>query len=459
VVVGGGISGLAAAHALSQLPDSPRVTVVEAGERLGGKLGLAQVGGIVLDAGAESLLTRRPEAIDLVTAAGLAADLVHPARSGASVLCDGTLRPLPAGQVLGIPFDRAALSASGVLTDAGLAAVDRDSEPDLAVDDDVAIGALVRSRMGDEVVDRLVEPLLGGVYAGHADRLSFAATLPEVWERLSSERTLVAAAGAASAARAAASSGPAFASIAGGLGRLPDALAVASGFAVRLRTAVRHLTRDGRGWRVATDDGELPADAVVLAVPGWVVAELLEPIAPEGAAPLGELEYASVALVAAVFDRDAVPDLPGTGYLASPAEGRLVKAATFSSLKWGWLGAAHPDSAVVRASVGRHGESSCLERPDDELAEAAVADLGAVTGITGVPLATGVLRWERSLPQYPVGHVRHVAEVRHALGGLPTVALCGAALDGVGIPACIASGQTAAAQVAAALKLRGRMAP
>lgn len=457
VVVGGGISGLAAAHALAALSPAPEVTLIEAADRLGGKLALGETGGILLDTGAESVITRRPEGVDLVRAVGLGPDLVHPAVAGAQLLIEGTLRRLPRRQLMGIPYDLHELAAAGVLSLPGLLRIPLDRVlPRTAVGDDVAIGRYVAERLGQEVVDRLVEPLLGGVYAGHADELSLSATLPALLPAVRRHRSLLAAV-AETRDSTPTPDGPLFASVRGGLGRLPGAVAVASGARVVVGAVVDALTRTSSGWMVSAGDRSWDADALVLALPAHRLVPLLEPLEPEAAEELRAVEYASVALVSYVFHRsvrDALP--PGTGFLVPPAEERVVKAVTFSSQKWGWLAADHPDRIVLRASVGRHRDRADLDRDDDDLAWAALGEVATATGLSDAPLARSVTRWDQALPQYPVGHPGLVRRVRRALAGHRGLTVCGAWLDGVGVASCIASGEAAAARVAGVLGARSQ---
>ncbi|MDP9395869.1 MAG: protoporphyrinogen oxidase, partial [Actinomycetota bacterium] len=270
VVVGAGIAGLAAAEQLRR-EGGLWVTVLEGSDRVGGKLRLGEVAGVPVDDGAEGMLVRRPEGRDLAAAVGLEADLVAPTASGAALWSRGALRPLPGAQLLGIPADLRDLARCGILTRRELArvAVDR-LLPGPMPRDDVAVGDYVARRMGAAVVDRLVDPLLGGVYAGHARRLSLAATMPALWARLGANRTLLRAAAAARSA-ASAPSGPVFASLRGGIARLPEAVAHASGATIRVHATVRELARTSQGWRVVVGPTRAPevveADAVVLAVP------------------------------------------------------------------------------------------------------------------------------------------------------------------------------------------------
>lgn len=456
VVVGGGIAGLAAAWFLRQHPaGAPRVTVLEASPVVGGKLRVSEVAGLPVDEGAESLLIRRSEAVALTRAVGLGDDVVHPAQSGSALWSRDRLRPMPAGQLMGIPGDLRALAASGTLSLPGLARIPMDHVlPRTPVPGDVSVGEFVSARLGREVLDRLVEPVLGGVYAGHADELSLDATLPQLSGAVRVERSLlkgvqqVLGAGA----RGNAERAPVFASLRGGLGRLPAAVAASSGAVVRTGATVRELRRSPGGWRVVVGSARAPevlfADGVVLAVPATPASRLLADIAPVAASDLGRIEYASVALVTLAFPRSALTrPLAGTGFLVPPVEGRFVKAATYSSQKWGWLAAADRNVFVVRLSVGRHREEQDLQHTDEDLAWWAQADLETATDIRDAPLDWRVTRWGGALPQYAVGHLDRVTRIRRAVAEHQGLAVCGAAYDGVGVPACVASAEAAAARV------------
>ena len=473
VVVGAGVAGLASALAVVQQAAGPvRVTVLEGSATVGGKLALHEVAGVVIDAGAESMLARRPEGVRLARAAGLGADLVHPALSGASVWTRGHLRPLPSGQLMGVPGDLRALAASRILSLRGLARIPLDHVlPRTRVGRDVSLGSYVGARLGREVVDRLVEPLLGGVYAGHADELSLDATLPQLSGAVRVERSLldgVAEILGSQRPRVSGSAGPGdqvspvFTSVRGGLGRLPVAVAAAltaAGATVRTRANVRELRRSPAGWQLVVGPTRNPevilADAVVLAVPAASAARLLAKVAPSASDALGTVEYASIALVTFAFKAPEVADrLHGTGFLVPPVDCKVVKAATYQSQKWDWLAVASGDVALVRASVGRHREVRDLQRGDADLADIVLADLVAATGITARPVDVGVTRWGGALPQYAVGHLDRVARIRKAVAEVPGLAVCGAAYDGVGVPACIGSGEAAATRVLAAVDQR-----
>ena len=470
MIVGGGISGLAAAFFLRDR--GLAVTVLEGSPRLGGKLAVSEIAGIEVDEGAEALLARRPEGTDLIGAVGLAGQLVPPGTTAASVWSRGRLRPLPKRQLMGVPADLDELAGSGILSPPGLARARDDLRfPPTARDGDVAVAGYVGARFGRELVDRLVDPLLGGVYAGRSQELSFEATLGGLAQAARQHRSLAEAAASLLPAPGSPPGPPVFTTLAGGLGTLPAAVAAASGAAVRTGAMTRELARPvqgdgdraGRagGWELTVGPTRAPqrldADAVILAVPARPASRLLAglPGAGPAAAALGEIDYASMAIVTLAYPRGAFGRRPeGSGYLVPAVDGRPVKAVTFSTVKWPHLGSADPGLEIVRCSVGRVGEEALLQRDDAELAALASADLAAATGVRGAPAAVRVSRWGGALPQYTVGHLERVARIRAAVAALPGLAVCGAAYDGVGIPACIASARLAADQVLAYLESR-----
>jgi protoporphyrinogen/coproporphyrinogen III oxidase len=493
-IVGGGISGLAAAFFLRDC--GVAVTVLEGSPRLGGKLAVSEVGGVAVDEGAEALLARRPEGTDLIGAVGLAGRLELPGTTAAGIWTRGRLHPLPKRQFMGVPADLGELQSSGILSDAGLARARDDLRlPATPRDGDVSVGSYVGARFGPEVVGRLVDPLLGGVYAGRSGELSFEATLGGLAEASRQHRSLAEAAASLLPApggpgRPPAPARPVFTTLSGGLGTLPPAVAAQSGATVHTSAMVRELARtarpDGEGWRLTVGPTRAPewldADAVILAVPARPASRLLAAVADAAAAAsaLGEIEYASMAIVTLAYRAGAFPARPeGSGYLVPAVDGRPVKAVTFSTVKWPHLrGAAPPASPanpnpylpgypknldlqadqvgleIVRCSVGRIGEEAVLQRDDAELAGLAAADLAAATGVRGDPADVRVSRWGGALPQYTVGHVERVRRIRASVAGQPGLAVCGAVYDGVGIPACIASARLAADQVLAYLGSR-----
>ncbi|WP_346619028.1 protoporphyrinogen oxidase [Blastococcus montanus] len=441
VVVGAGITGLAAAFEWRRRHPDDEIVVLEAGDRLGGKLDRIDLAGAWYDTGAEAMLARVPEAVALVEALGWGDRLVAPATTQASVVLPDGRFPLPAGTVLGVPTSADGLA--GVLTPAGVERVRAEADlPPLSLSgDDVAVGALLRERLGDEVVDRLVEPLLGGVYAGRADELSLAATMPALAAHLPGARSVLEAAAAARDAGARSRGdvdGPVFVTVDRGIGALPVALAEAARADVRLRSPAHGLRRTASGFEVSVGPVAAPevltADAVLVATPATKAARLLGGVAPAAVEPLQGIPYASMAVVAMAFPAQDVA--AGSGLLVPPVTGRLVKGVTVSSAKWSHLGAG--GVLRVRSSVGRFRDESQLQRPDDELAAAVVADVAELLGLAHPePLQTRVVRWGGGLPQYQVGHPARVRAIRSAVAGIPGLEIAGAAFEGPGVPACI----------------------
>jgi oxygen-dependent protoporphyrinogen oxidase len=468
VIVGGGIAGLAAAFFLRE--HHVDVTVLEGSPSVGGKLAVSEVAGISVDAGAEALLARRPEGVGLIEQLGLAGQQEYPGTTAASIWSRGQFRSLPRRQFMGVPADFDDLERSGIISPAGLDRARQDATiPGTPRDGDVSVADYVGGRFGSEVVDRLVEPLLGGVYAGRADQLSFDATLPGLAQAAHKYASLAEAAAAllppAAPSTGSAAPPPVFTTLAGGLGTLPQALARASGAVVRTKATVRGLTRTPGGWRLSVGPAVAPeaidADAVILALPARPASRLVRPIdgAASAAAGLAEIEYASMAIVTLAYPTAAFPEpITGSGYLVPAVDLRPVKAVTFSTVKWPHLAAGEADHgiALVRCSLGRVGEEAVLQRDDAELAALAAADLTAATGVTGRPVDTRVTRWGGALPQYTVGHLDRVSAIRAAIAAQPGLAVCGAAFDGVGIPACVASARLAVDQVLGYLAARSR---
>ena len=458
-VIGGGISGLAAADELTRrLPDA-EVVVLEGSPAVGGKLRVGSVAGVAVDLGAEAVLARRPEALELIEAAGLRDDVIAPTTTAASLRVGGALHPLPARTMLGIPADADAARESGALTDAAVAriAAERSAPPLPALTDDVAVGALVRERFGNEIADRLVDPLLGGVYAGRADELSLRATMPALADVLAREggSLVAAAARVTDVGTRAPSDRPVFAGLSGGVGRLPIALAASGRFEVRTSATVRELTRTPAGFRLVFGPAPAPevleADAVIVATPAAKAAQLLRAVAPAASAELAGVETASMALVTLAFAQATPP--PGSGLLVGSREHLAVKAVTLSSQKWpmqtGGL-------VVLRASLGRIGETAVLQRDDADLIALVRHELRLLAGIDAEPVDAIVTRWGGGLPQYAVGHVDRVARIRSAVSAVPGLAVCGATYDGVGIPACIASARRAVDDVIRVVPAGGR---
>jgi protoporphyrinogen/coproporphyrinogen III oxidase len=457
-VIGGGIAGLTAAWDLSEAGDVA-VTVFEASEALGGKLSSTAIADVTIDAGAESLIAARPEGISLAAQVGLRPSVVHPAVREAAVLSRGALRTLPPGLVSGVPTDLRALAASRIMSLHGLLRIPMDEvRGGIELQGDVSVGDLLSERLGPEVVDRLAEPLLAGVYAGDPYQLSLQMANPSLFRQLQRDKSLLKAARAVragSASSAGARRGPVFAGIRGGVFRLAaktaDAI-VAHGGHIRTSTPVTMLRRTPEAWQVITDDRTYAFDGVIIAVPAYTAAPLLRTIAPFTAVQLMSIEYASVALVVLAYHSADTRDLKGTGFLVPPVEGYAVKGVTYTTQKWEWAARAAKTTtrrglSILRASVGRYGDEQVLDLDDTELIAQVQSELADIIGTPAKSLHAEVIRWPAALPQYRVGHAEVVEKARAALQGAPGLALAGAAYDGVGVASCIASGHTAARQV------------
>lgn len=495
-VVGGGVSGLACAHRLrTLLGPAAEIVVLEQRDRLGGVLRTVDLAGAPFDVGAEAFLVRRPEVPALLTEIGLADALTHPTAATATIRAGGRIVGLPRGTLMGVPGRDADLG--GVLSDAGRAAVA--AEPTTPLDwdpgTDVALGALLRRRFGPEVVDRIADPLLGGVYAGRVDRLGLRATVPALAAALdagagslteaasagmaaSGQRggTLHAGTSAAGTGRPApppdgngaagdtgaepfavpqpVAAGPVFGAVRGGYREMIAALVAASGSRVRTGVTVRELHRRPDGWRLVLGPVPQPealdVDAVVLAVPAPAARRLLEPVAPAAAAAAGRIELASSAVVALAFRAADVAGMPGTsGCLVAADEPLSVKGVTHASTKWAHLG---EDGLVrLRASIGRFGEEAGLQVDDAELVARVRADLAVLDGVDAVPVASFVQRWGGGLPQYGVGHGAVVDALESAVAAVGGLEVAGSMLHGVGVPACVATARAAAERLAPAL--------
>jgi protoporphyrinogen/coproporphyrinogen III oxidase len=451
-VVGAGVAGLAAAHRLRTLlgPDAT-ITVLEQRDRIGGVLRTVDLAGKPFDVGAEAFLARRPEVPALLAELGLAERLVHPTAAHASIRAAGRTVALPGGTVLGVPMSVARLA--GLLSDAGLAAVAAEPTRPLAwtPGGDVALGRLLRARFGDELTDRLVDPLVGGVYAGRVDALGLRATMPALAAALDAGAPSLTAAADAAANGVGGQASPVFGALRGGYRVLLNALADAARADLRLGTTVRRLEPSAAGWLLVlgptTAPEALEVDAVVLAVPAPALSRLLQPVAPAASAASAGIELASSVVVALAFREDDVPVPATSGALVAAGEPLSVKGVTHSSTKWAHLAG---DGLVrLRGSLGRFGEATALQTDDATLVAQVRADLAVLDGIRAAPVAVHVQRWGGGLPQYAPGHVGRVATLE---AGLPDgITVAGAALHGVGVPACIGTGHAAAERVARAV--------
>lgn len=481
VIVGGGISGLAAAYELATSPSGRplRVSLFEASGRVGGVLRTDRFEGAPLDMAADGFLSRRPEATALARAVGLGDSLRSMGTSGASLFARGRPRKLPEGLALGVPTRLWPVARSGALSALGVArlALDRvapmpDSRGPLP---DRALGPLVARRLGREVVDRLVEPMLGGIYAGSVADASTAAIYPLLLEVAKRPGSFMRALGEASrggvapgpparlAERTPMSASP-FYALADGMESLAAATAgaaTAHGAAIHLDAPVEAIERSAGGWAVSVGGRSVHADALILAVPAPKAASILTTIEARAAAVLRSIDHSSVAVVTFLLPSTSVDrSLYGTGLLvprATPSPGGrsscLITALTYLSHKWPHL--ARPGSFLIRASVGRIGDTRFASIDDESLIAQVHTELAGLVGLRATPAASALVRWTDALPQYRVHHLARIAQVRASLDRLAPIELCGAAYNGVGIPACIGSGRSAATRISERLSPRG----
>lgn len=453
VVVGGGVSGLAAAWFLTRGNKGPRarVTVLDADQRVGGKLRTEWLGDLPIDVGAEAILATRPEAVTVCRDLGL--DVQPAATTTTAIYSRGRMRAMPGQTLTGVPADLRRLAASGIVSVPGLLRIPLDHLlPRTVLHGDISVGDYVSARLGTEVVDRLVEPVLGGVYAGRAEDLSLQTTVPALYRAAATRRSAVEAVRSVLADGRKTTGprrGPVFVGIEAGAGRLAQELATAlqeRGVTVRTGAAVNGLQPRASGWDVYWGEDIETADAVIFATPAHVTGRLLHSVNEPAAHELSGIEYADVAVVTLAYRATDAAGLTGSGFLVPPVEGYAVTSVTFSSRKWSWIGARAEESEgwfLLRACVGRAGDPLVSGTSDRELVERAAHEVAAMTGLPAHPVADQLTRWEQGLPQYTVGHRARVAEAREWLQSTPGLALCGAAYEGVGVPACIGSAQAA----------------
>ncbi len=442
-VIGGGVSGLTAAYRLrALLGTEAEIVLVEHRERLGGVLLTGELAGAPFDLGAEAFVGRRPEVPRLLAELGLSDQLVYPAGRRPLVWSGGAAHPLPEGTLMGIPSG--AESVRGLVDADTLARVAAEPDRPLSWEPgaDVDVYGLVADRFGAQVAERSVDPLLGGVYAGSSRSIGVRAALPTLAAALDAGATSLTA--AVGAALPPPSTAPVFGGLRDGYGVLLRALVEASGARIVTGVPAGPVTRAVRGWLVEPVGA---VDAVVLATPAPVTAELLREVAPDSAAAAADIELSSSVVVALALPRDtALPQ--NSGILVATGEPLRAKAFTLSSRKWPHLAAR--ETALVRASFGKFGDDAVLDRSDAELIEAAVADLAVVTGVEATPVAARVQRWRGGLAQYAPGHLGRVAAIEAGVAYLDGLTVAGAYLHGVGVPACVASGERAAREIAAA---------
>ena len=466
IIVGGGISGLSTAFALLEQAAAAGValtcTILDAAPVWGGKILTHRVGQLVMEAGPDSFLSQKPWAMELCRRLGLADQLVNtnPVEKKASVLWGGQLHELPEGLVTFIPTQLGPFFRSGLLSWMDLARMGCDMWiPRRRSTDDESLAAFFRRRFGRHACERVMEPLMAGIYAGDAEQMSLRATFPRFYELEQEHGSVIRGMMAARRARARqASDGGAthtmFVTLRNGLGDLVTVLAshiqMAGGI---LKTgvqaeALRVRSHQAGRWMydvICSDGTALSAEALVLATPAYVTAELVRPLTPLAAGLMELIPYASTATISLVYPADAVGTrLQGFGFVVPRMEGRDLIAATWTSLKWPHR--APPQEVSVRCYLGGVGREAILQREDEALARCVRDELASIVGLQATPRYVEVNRWHRAMPQYTLGHLDRLAQMETALSRFGGLAVTGAAYRGVGIPDCIRDGTETAAQ-------------
>lgn len=459
IVIGGGISGLAAAHRLFEFDPALDVQLWEAGDRLGGVLQTVRRDGFLIERSADNFITDPPYAVELCQRIGLAEALI-PTRTqerGALVVHRGRLERVPPGFMLMAPARLWPLVTTPILSPLGkLRLLAEALVPSRPIEDE-SLASFARRRLGREVFERIVQPLVGGIYTADPERLSLRATLPRFLEMERQHGSLIRAARRQQVKVTGSSdtNGGArysmFVAPRDGLTSLVDALAarLPEG-AVRLRRPVESIARgEDATWHVRTA-GQTPetvrCDGLIVATPAPIAARLLQSLDRTLAVDLGRIEYAGTAIVTLAYRRAQISHaLDGFGFVVPAVERRRILAGSFSSVKF--PGRAPDDAVLVRVFIGGACQSELLDLTDEELSQIAREELTALVGAAGQPLFADVTRWPKAMPQYHLGHEALVAEIERAAAALPHFALAGNAYHGVGIPNCIHSGELAAQRI------------
>lgn len=466
VIVGGGVSGLATAFSLREQAAAAglpiRCIVLEAGSSWGGKIVTHRIGDLVTEAGPDSFLSQKPAALELCAKLGLTDQLINTNETGkkAFVLHGGRLHELPEGLVSFVPKQLGPFLRSGLLSGIGLARMGLDVViPRGSSQGDESLASFFRRRFGAQAFDRVLEPLMAGIYAGDAEQMSLKATFPRFFELEQQYGSIIRGMMAAKKQAAASSTGgpkrTMFVSLKQGLGDLVTALTTRlaqRGAELRLGCqvdAVRVRSHQLGRWMydlILHDGSALSCESLVLATPAYVSAPLLRPLTPIAGGLLEMIPYASTATLAMAYPSNAVSNVvEGFGFIVPRKEGRDLIAVTWTSLKWPHR--APPDRVLIRCYVGGVGREAILQLNDDQLVARVRAELASICGITAEPAYVEVNRWPKAMPQYTLGHLDRLTQLDAALSRYGGLVLTGAGYRGVGIPDCIRDGAVAAGRV------------
>ncbi len=466
VVIGGGISGLSTAYALHERASAAgiqiRCTVVDAAPSWGGKIVTHRVGDLVTEAGPDSFLSQKTAAIELCAKLGLTDQLINTNETSkrACVFSQGRLRELPEGLVVISPNQLGPFLRSGLLSWPGLARMALDlAIPVKRSSSDESLASFFRRRMGRQAFERMLEPLMAGIYGGDAEQMSVQATFPrfvELEQQYGSViRGMMAGRKTDSSAASAGPKRTMFVSLKNGLSGLIDALVgrlTEQGVTFRSSTIVDALRvrshQPGR-WKydiILNDGSALSADSLVLATPAYVSAELVRPLTPIAGGLLDMIPYASTATIAMAYPCAAVAGAAeGFGFVVPRAENRDLIAATWTSLKWAHRAPA--DQLLVRCYVGGVGREAILQLDERALVSRVRDELASMCGVTAEPNYVQVNRWMKAMPQYTLGHLERLNQIEAALSRYGGLVLTGTGYRGVGIPDCIRDGAVAADRV------------
>ncbi len=468
VIVGGGIAGLAAAHRLVELSrerEQPlRFTVLEASGRLGGTIGTEKRDGFLLELGPDSFISEKPWALALCRRIGLEAELIgtRDEHRATFVVYKGKLEPLPEGFMLLAPTKFGPLLRSRLFSWPGKLRMACDLLlPRAGRQDDESLGSFVRRRLGREALERVAQPLVGGIYTADPDRLSLAATMPRFLHLEREHRSVIYAMWQASRKKPQEAKGASgarwslFVTLRHGMQQLVDTLTTRLSLGtVRHHCAVSAVRPvDGR-WLVDCEDGSaLPADGVVFATPAFHTARMIQALDLGLAERLSRISYSSAATVSLAYRREQVPHpLNGFGFVVPRIENRVLIAGTFSSVKY--PGRAPEGHVLLRAFVGGSLQEELFNLDDAEMERAVRQELEQLLGVRAAPLFIRIARYPRSMPQYLVGHLSLVAGIEKRVAELPGLALAGSAYRGIGIADCVRGGEAAAEAVLTHLDAR-----
>ncbi|MCL4861997.1 MAG: protoporphyrinogen oxidase [Caldilineaceae bacterium] len=447
-IIGGGIAGLAAAYRCEQLADDVAVTLIEREPRLGGKILTERVDGFVVEGAPDSFLSRKPRGVGLCEELGLAEQLHgrRPEHEKTFVRRHGQLHRLPSGLTGMIPTNLDALTNSTLISPAGRERLAQEASlPPVPAKGDESVAHFVTRRLGREVYEQLVEPLMSGIYAGDGEQLSLAATFPQLRQLELKHGSLLKGLSASQPAGSIQAAYPPFVSLPGGMATLVEAIqARLSRTQLCTGVTVESIRRQGDGYAITLADGHpIRVDAVILATPAFVTARLLADLDPVLADLHAQIPHTSAAIITLAFTASDLPHpLDGYGYVIPQVEETDLLACTWTSSKWD--GRAPVGSALIRVYAGRYGRRDVTQLDDAELLALARAEVESTLGIAATPVRTWIHRWPNAMPQYLLGHTERLAQIEQRLAQNPGLFLAGAAYRGVGIPDCIESGERVA---------------